>query len=153
MVGPRCSILLGRARQIELHPRHVVPTALFPYHASVQAGVLEPEGSMEPVVELGDAGDGLPVGALGESMQQLTKKVRVLRRRGDGRCPHTSLGRPLEGGQALQGLPMREADDLICRSRTSHSWVTRSAPMRAAISPRVATSMSQLMAVLWTQVR
>jgi hypothetical protein len=73
----RCSILLGRARQIELHPRHVVPTALFPYHASVQAGVLEPEGSMETVaglVGLGDAGEGLPVGALGEATQQLTKK-------------------------------------------------------------------------------
>ena len=62
----RCSILLGRARQIELHPRHVV-----------QAGVLEPEGSMETVaglVGLGDAGEGLPVGALGEATQQLTKK-------------------------------------------------------------------------------
>jgi hypothetical protein len=39
--------------------------------------------------------------------------ARVPRRRGDGRCRHTSLGRPLEGGQALQSPPIREADDLI----------------------------------------
>jgi hypothetical protein len=48
---------------------------------------------------------------------------------------------------------MREADDLIISLEDEPFLVTRSAPMRAAISPKVATSMSQLMAVLWTQVR
>jgi hypothetical protein len=62
---------------------------------------------------LGDAGEGLRGAPLGEPAQQLRCSARLLRRRGDGRCRHTGLGRPSEGGQALQWLPIREADDLI----------------------------------------
>ena len=47
--------------QIELHPRDIVPAVVFPFDAAVQAGILEPEGSMKTVagrIGLGDAGIG-----------------------------------------------------------------------------------------------
>jgi hypothetical protein len=63
---------------------------------------------------LGDAGEGLPVAALGESTQQLTKKFASCA------CAvmvdidiDTGFRRPSEGGEALQWLPAGEADDLI----------------------------------------
>src|ERR1700724_278268 len=77
MVGPgapSCSAVPGRSSCI-----HATSCQLPCFHTTrrYKAGVLEPEGSMETVaglVGLGDAGEGLPVGALGESTQQLTKK-------------------------------------------------------------------------------
>jgi hypothetical protein len=94
MVGPTGDpvILRGRARQV--------------------AGPENPVDRWMPL--LGDAGEGLPIAPLGEPAQQELRVCgRVLRRRGDGRCRHAGLGRPLEGGQALQWLPIREADNLI----------------------------------------
>jgi hypothetical protein len=100
---------------------------------------------------LGDAGEGLPVAALGEPAQQL--RIELAAPAGATMVEvdiDTSLSRRLEGSQALQWLPVRKADDLSSRSRTSHSWVARSPSMRAAISPTVGTSISQLIAVSWT---
>ena len=66
------------------------------------------------LVGLGDAGEGLPVAALGEPAQQLSVELAS--------CAgavmvdvdiDTGLSRPLEGSQALQWLPIRKADDLI----------------------------------------
>lgn len=58
--------------QIELHPCDVVPAAVFPFDAPVEAGIPKPEGSMKSVaglVGLGDAGEDSPVAAIGEAAQ------------------------------------------------------------------------------------
>jgi hypothetical protein len=61
----------------------------------------------------GDAGEGSWVAPLGEPAQKLRVELASSAGAGDGRCRHTGLGRPLEGGQAPRWLPTREADDLI----------------------------------------
>ena len=132
-------------------------SCVLPCHAAVHAGVLEPEGSMKAVagrVGLSDAGEDLPVAALGEPPQQLRAELAS--------CAgaviidvdiDAGLGRPLEGSQALHRLAIRKPMIRPSRSRTSHSWVARSPPVRAAISATVGTSISQLIAVFWTQGR
>jgi hypothetical protein len=66
------------------------------------------------LVGLGDAGEGLPVAALGEPAQQ--SRLELASSAGAMMVDvdiDTGLGRPLEGGQALQWLPIRKADDPI----------------------------------------
>jgi hypothetical protein len=64
-------IILG-TKQIELHPRNVLPAAVLPSNAAVQANVLEAERLMETVarrVWLGNAGEGPSVATLSEPLQ------------------------------------------------------------------------------------
>ena len=106
------------------------------------------------LVGLGDTGEGLPVAALGEPAQQL--RVELASSAGAVMVDvdiDTGLSRPLEGGQALQWLPIAKPMIWSSRSRTSQSWVARSPPMRAAISSAVGTSISQLIAVFSTYGR
>jgi len=83
----------------------------------VPAGVLEPEGSMKAIaglIGLSDAGEDLPVAALGEPAQQL--RVELASCAGAVMVVvhiDTGLSRPLEGNQTLQWLPIRKADDPI----------------------------------------
>src|ERR1700744_855947 len=104
------------ATQIELHPCHVVPAAVFPGGTAVKADVGEPEGWVEAVAGVigqSDAGEGLPAATFGECAPQ----VHIQR----GSCATAVLvgvnvdagfSRPLEAGQALQRLPVGKADDL-----------------------------------------
>ena len=106
------------------------------------------------LVGLGDAGEGLPVAALGEPAQQL--RVELASSAGAVMVDvdiDTGLSRPLEGGQALQWLPIRKADDLVISLEDEPIVGARSPSMRAAISSTVGTSISQLIAVFWTQGR
>jgi len=66
------------------------------------------------LVRLSDAGEGLPIAALGKPPQHLRVElascaVAVMA------VVHidTGLSRPLEGNQTLQWLPIRKADDLV----------------------------------------
>ena len=59
----------------------------------------------------------------------------------------------MEGGQALQWLPMREADDLVISLEDEPFLGDAERTDAGAISPKVGTSMSQLIAVFWTQGR
>jgi hypothetical protein len=66
------AVVFDGAEQIELHPCNVVPAAVFPSDAAVEASLLETEGSMETVarvVGLGDAGEGPPVSAGSKPLQ------------------------------------------------------------------------------------
>jgi hypothetical protein len=66
------------------------------------------------LVGLSDAGEGLPIASLGEPAQQL--RVELASSASAVMVDvdiDTGLGRPLEGGQALQRLPIRKTDDLI----------------------------------------
>ena len=88
---------------------------------------MEPEGSMKAVagvVGLSDAGEGLPAPALGEPAQQL--RVELTSCAGAVMVDvdiDTGLSRPLEGSQALQWLPIRNADDLIIPLKSV--WISR----------------------------
>ena len=107
------------------------------------------------LVGLGDAGNRLAITPIDEPPQQF----------GVERCSATGavmagidvdagLSRPLQGGQPLERLCVREAE--MTRSppwRTSHSWVSRSPVIRAAISVTAGTSISQLIAVSSTYGR
>jgi hypothetical protein len=62
----------------------------------------------------------------------------------------TSLGRPLEGSQALQRLPIRKTDDLIIPLEDEQFVGGAGPSMRAAMSATVGTSISRLIAVVWT---
>ena len=59
----------------------------------------------------------------------------------------------MEGRQALQGLLMREADDLIISLEDEPFLGDAERTDAGSDLTKVGTSMSQLMAVFWTQVR
>jgi hypothetical protein len=98
------------------------------------------------LVGLSDAGEGLPVAALGEPAQQL--RVELASSAGAVMVVvhiDTGLSRPLEGNQTLQWLPIRKADDLVT-SLEYEPFVGGAEPT----APTVGTSISQLIAVFWT---
>jgi hypothetical protein len=72
---------------------------------------------------LADAGEGLPVAPLGEPAQELRVELA------------SSAGAVMDGADVAASV----AD-----------WEAPSAPMWAAISPKVGTSVSNRMAVFWT---
>jgi hypothetical protein len=66
------------------------------------------------LVGLSDAGEGLPIASLGEPAQQLRVELASSARAVMVDVDiDTSLGRPLEGSQARQRLPIRKTDDMV----------------------------------------
>jgi hypothetical protein len=86
------------------------------------------------LVGLSDAGEGLPTASLGEPAQQLrvdlASSASAVMVEDD---IDTSLGRPLEGSQALQRLPICKTDDLIV-SLEDEQFVERHACRRHIVA-------------------
>lgn len=100
-----------------MHPRDVMPVVELPFHAAIESGLPEsqrPVKCVAGIVRLSDTGEDPPIAALAQAVQKLRVQLSAAAATVMVAVDvDTGLDRPSIGGVEIEGMSVRESDDLV----------------------------------------